>query len=127
MSEIVNSSLKTAAKGTAIIFTGSIVGLLLAFITKVLIVRYTTQAEFGIYSLAIAVMSIFTLISMLGLQEGSTRYISVLKGEGDEEKARAIVASSLQIGIVSGLASFLILYIASGFISKKIFGIPGFI
>jgi len=72
MSNIVDSSLKMAAKGTAIVFVGSIIGLLLGFISKVLIVRYTTQAEFGIYSLAIALVSIFSLVSMLGLHEGST-------------------------------------------------------
>ncbi len=127
MSNIVDSSLKTAAKGTAIVFAGSISGLLLGFISKVLIVRYTTQAEFGIYSLAIALVSIFSLISMLGLHEGSTRQISILRGRGAEKKANAVIASSLQIGIVTGFISFLILYLSSGFISKEIFGISGFI
>lgn len=127
MSDIVNSSLKTAAKGTAAVFTGSIVGLLLGFITKVLIVRYTTQAEFGIYSLAIALVSIFTLISTLGLQQGSTRYISILGGKGAEEKAKGVIASSLQIGIATGLACSLILSFSSGFISERIFGISDLI
>ena len=124
MSNIVDSSLKTVAKGTAIVFAGNIIGLLLGFATKVLIVRYTTQAEFGIYSLAVALVSIFSLISTLGLQQGAARYISVLRG--DEERTKAVAASALQIGIATGLASFLILYFSSEFISKRIFNISEF-
>ncbi|MGB2841034.1 MAG: oligosaccharide flippase family protein [Halobacteriota archaeon] len=69
MSEIVNQSLQKIAKGTGIIFTGTIIGMLLAFICRVIIVRYTTQTEYGIYCLALVVISIFVTISTLGLSE----------------------------------------------------------
>ena len=59
MSEIVNQSLQKITKGTGIVFTGTIIGLLLGFIGRVIIVRYTTQTEYGIYSLALVLMSIF--------------------------------------------------------------------
>jgi len=85
MSEIVNQSLQKIAKGTGIIFTGTIIGLLLAFIGRVILVRFTTQIEYGIYSLALVMISIFITISMLGLSEGSTRYIAYHSGEGKEE------------------------------------------
>lgn len=76
MSEIVNQSLQKIAKGTGIIFTGTIIGLFLAFVGRVILVRYTTQTEYGIYCLALTVISIFVTISTLGLSEGSTRCIA---------------------------------------------------
>jgi len=42
MSEIVNQSLQKIAKGTGIIFIGTIIGMLLGFVGRVVIVRYTT-------------------------------------------------------------------------------------
>ena len=43
MSEIVNESLQKIAKGTGIIFIGTFIGMLLAFVGRVIIVRYITQ------------------------------------------------------------------------------------
>ena len=60
MSEIVNQTLQKIAKGTG----------------RIILVRFTTQTEYGIYSLAFVIISIFVIISTLGLSEGSTRYIT---------------------------------------------------
>ena len=86
MSEIVNQSLQKIAKGTGIIFIGTIIGMLLGFVSRVIIVRSITQSEYGIYSLALVLMSIFVTISTLGLQEGSTRYIAYFRGKNEEGK-----------------------------------------
>ncbi len=80
MSEIVNQSLQKIAKGTGIIFTGTIIGMLLGFIGRIILIRYITQTEYGIYCLALVIISIFVTISTLGVQEGSTRYIAYFRG-----------------------------------------------
>ena len=85
MSEIVTQSLQKIAKGAGIIFTGTIIGMLLAFVSRVIIVRYITQSEYGIFSLALVLMSIFVTISTLGLGEGSTRYIAYHRGKNEEK------------------------------------------
>ena len=51
MSEIVNQSLQKIAKGTGIFFVGTIIGMLLGFIGRVILVRYIIQTEYGIYCL----------------------------------------------------------------------------
>jgi hypothetical protein len=77
MSEIVNQSLQKTflqaktftkkahaiAKGTGIIFIGTIIGMLLGF-GRVIIVRYTTQTEYGIFSLARVLLNFFVIISI---------------------------------------------------------------
>jgi len=57
----------------------------LGFVSRIIIVRYTTQTEYGIFSLALVLTSIFVKIATLGLQEGSTRYIAYFR-EKKEEK-----------------------------------------
>ena len=97
MSEIVNSSLKTAVKGTAFVLFGLVVGMFLSFATKVLIVRNSTKEEFGIYSLAFAVVSIISLVSSLGLQQGVPRYVSIFLGEGKGDDADSISRVSASV------------------------------
>ncbi len=57
-------------------FIGTIIGMLLGFVGRVILVRFTTQTEYGIYCLALVIISIFVTISTLGLNEDSTRYIA---------------------------------------------------
>jgi len=85
MSEIVNQSLQKIAKGTGIIFTGTIIGMLLGFVSRIIIVRYITQSKYDIYSLALVLISFFATISTLGFQEGSTRYIAYFRGKKEEK------------------------------------------
>jgi O-antigen/teichoic acid export membrane protein len=51
----------------------------LGVVSRVIIVRYITQSEYGIYSLAVVLMSIFFTISTRGLDLGSTRYIAYFR------------------------------------------------
>lgn len=61
MSEIVDQSLQKIAKGTGIYFFGTIAGLLLAFASKIIVIRYITQSEYGILALVSVLASVFCL------------------------------------------------------------------
>ena len=121
MSEIVNQSLQKIAKGTGIIFIGTIIGMLLGFVNRVIIVRYITQTEYGIYCLALVIISIFVTISMLGLSEGSTRYIAYFRGKKEEGKVRGVISSSIKIAIIASISLATISFFISDFISVGIF------
>lgn len=121
MSEIINQSLQKIAKGTGIIFIGTIIGMLLGFVSRVIIVRYITQSEYGIYSLALVLTSIFVTISRLGLSEGSTRYIAYFRGKKEEGKVKSVISSSIKIALITSIVLSLILYLSSDVISTSIF------
>ncbi len=124
MSETVHSSLKSAVKGTSIVFLGMVASILLWFVTKVLIIRHTTQEELGIYSLAVAIVGITSSIATLGLQEGVSRYISIFHGEGNNSEADAISGAALRIGGVSGFIIFVLLFIFSDPVARYVFYKP---
>ena len=124
MSKIVNQSLQKIAKGTGIIFTGTIIGMLLGFVSRVIIVRYTTQSEYGIFSLALVLMSIFAMISTLGLQSGIPRQIAFFRGKKDSEKVSGIVISSIQIALVASIFFSFFFFFVSDTISVKAFHSP---
>ena len=124
MSEVVNESLQKIAKGTVIIFIGTIIGLLLGFIGMVVLIRFTTQGEYGIYSLSFTILGIFVVISTLGLGEGSTRYIAYFRGKGDQRNVRSVISSSMKIALIASVALAVISFFVSDFISVNIFHIP---
>ena len=121
MSEIVNESLRKIAKGTTIVFIGTIVGLFLGFVGRIILVGYTTQIEYGIYSLAFTIFSIFVVIATLGLSEGSTRYIAYFRGTGEDENVSSVVSSSIKIALAASIALAAISFFVSDFISLNIF------
>jgi O-antigen/teichoic acid export membrane protein len=125
MSKVVFSSLKTAVKGTALLVTSSAASLLLWFFIKVLIIRNLTQAEFGIYSLAITVMSIATILASLGLFEGTARYISIARGEGDTEKVAGLTKSAFEMVSLLGVIFAAVLYLLSDALAIDVFNMPG--
>ena len=124
MSEIVNQSLQKIAKGTGIIFIGTIIGMLLGFVSRIILVRFTTQTEYGIYSLALVIISIFVMISTLGLSEGSTRYIAYFRGKNEEGKVKGVISSSIKIAIIASISLAVISFFVSDFISSSIFHTP---
>lgn len=118
---ITNNSLQKIARGTGIIFIGTIVGMLLGLVGRIVVVRYISQSEYGIYSLAIVMISIFATISTMGLKEGLARNVAYFRGRNEKEKIRGAVYSSIWIILISSLVLSSILFLTSNLISKNIF------
>ncbi len=124
MSDILHSSLKSAVKGSTIVFLGMVASILLWFATKVLIIRATTKEELGIYSIVIAVAGVLSLLANLGIQEGVPRYISLFLGDAKKSEAKAISRTAIITGFISGTAFLLFLFLFAGLISRYVFYKP---
>ncbi len=97
-------------KGAGIVFLGSVIGLCLRLLSKVLIARSVSVSDFGIYSLASVVFSMAFVLSLLGLEEGAPRQIAYFR---KTEKVSNIVSSSIIISIISGLTTAILLFVYS--------------
>ena len=124
MSEIVNQSLQKIAKGTGTIFIGSLLGLFLAFIGRLIIARYWTESDYGVFSLALVMLNICVIISALGLQNGVSRSIAYARGKNECEKIQGLISSSLWLALAGSLILCLILFFTSEAIAIKIFHEP---
>lgn len=118
---IINESLQKVAKGAGLVFLGTVIGTILGFVERVLIARYYTQAQYGVFSLALVLLNIFAVIATLGLQEGVARQIAYYRGKGDDKKVRGIIISSIEIAIIASIILSSILFLGSNFISTKVF------
>ena len=120
MSEITNESLKKIGKGTVIALVGTGAGLLLAFITRIIIARYGTD-QYGIFSLALVVLNISILIATLGLQSGAARHIAYFRGKGETTKVQGTISASIQFATLASILFGLVIFFTSDVIATKIF------
>jgi len=95
--------------------------MLLGFIGRALLARFFTQAEYGIYSLAFVLLSIFVTISLFGLQDGVARQIGYYRGKNDLLRVKEIIFSSIQIAFILSVILSIILFFMSDFFSTKVF------
>jgi len=124
MFEPANDSLKKIARGTGIALVGMTLGLLFGFITRLIIARYGLQANYGIFSLALVVLSFAVTISSLGLSRGATRYIAYFRGKGEEAKVRGIISASLQFSLVASIIIGVAIFLTAETIAVSIFHTP---
>jgi O-antigen/teichoic acid export membrane protein len=117
-------SLRNTVRSTVKVFLGMVTGILLWFTTKILIIRHFSKEELGLYSLSIAVVSIFSLVATLGLYEGIARFASVFLGKNERNRAEAASRYSVNLSFLSGLFAFILLYLSSGMLAKHIFYKP---
>lgn len=103
MAQNSNITLKKIAIGAGIGFIGTVIGLLLQFIIRMIIARIGTQTDYGVFYLAIVVVSVVVVLASLGLQDGTTRYIAYLQGKTDSNKTGKIIVASLQISIAASI------------------------
>ena len=118
---VVNESLNLIAKGAGIILVGTFIGSILSAIFPIIIARFYTPVEFGIYALAMTVFLFLTRISYLGLDDGCPRNISFYRGKKDYEKVKGVVDSSFQFIILSSILASVLLFLIADWLSLNIF------
>ncbi len=124
MSKSANKSLQKILKGSGIAFIGIFIGMFLAFIGRVLVARYGTEAEYGIFSLAFVILNICAMAGTLGLRQGTPRSIAYARGKNDSEKVQKLVSASIQFGGFAGVIIGIFIFFTSDIIATRIFHEP---
>ncbi len=120
-----SDEIKIVVKGAGISFIGSLFTLVFRFIgQRVLIARMVTRAEYGIYSLALVIVSICTLIATLGLTQGTARFVAYAKGKKDIERVRSSIVTSILLGISAGTTLCILIFLLSDIIANVVFHEP---
>lgn len=116
-----NDSLVKITKGAGIALAGTLVALFLGFISRPMVARYGTEADYGVFSLAFAILSICVVIATLGLQQGATRTIAYARGKNDSERIQKLIPASIQFGLIAGISLGIIVFLTSDILAARIF------
>ncbi len=105
-----SQALQKIARGTGIIFIGTIISTLFGFFNRAIIARYFSTGEYGVFNLALTVFSILLVIATLGFQSALPREVAIYK-EKNPSKLWDLVSTAFIILIFNSglLALFLII------------------
>jgi len=124
MYEPLTDSLRKIARGAGIAIIGMLLGLSLQFAAKLIIARYSSETNYGIFSLALAVLSISAILACLGLDYGATRYIAYFRAKGDVARVRGAISAYLQLSTATSLLIGVALFFSAKTIALDIFHTP---
>lgn len=99
-------------------------GLLLNFLAKLIIARYGLEANYGMFSLALAILTVAMVLSCLGLHLGATRYIAYFRAKDDIAKVHGAISVSLQVVTIASLIIGIALFFSAEAIAMNIFHTP---
>lgn len=80
----VNQALHKIARGTGIVFVGTVLSMLLTFLSRAIIARYFERSQYGVFTLTLTIISIIFTIALMGFQSGVPRELSRYKKEHPE-------------------------------------------
>ena len=103
MPEPLNESTRKIARGTSIALADITSGLLFNLVARLIIARYGLQANYGIFSMALAVLNITTILASLGLHRGATRYIAYFRGKEDMAKVHITISASIKLSAIASI------------------------
>jgi len=117
-------ALSTVIQGTSINFLGAFSRNVLGFVFVVLLSRFLSTADLGLYYLAFNAVSIAGLLGMLGIDSGVLRFLSIYHGCRDPENMKAVLHRALAVSLPLSAAVALALAVFSHEISVGVFSKP---
>ena len=117
-----DESLARIARGTGLVFAGTLAGMAFAFFGKNTgVARIGTDTEYGVFSVAFVLLNIFAIIGTLGLQAGVARSIAHARGKGDIEKVHKIIPATILLMLLGSTSMAFIAFFTSDIIATRIF------
>ena len=108
------SALKGIARGSGFVLASTAAGMLLQFVSGILVIRAVSKDEYGLYSLAIVIIGMLSSVSLLGFTNGVSQLISKCFAENDTKRAWGLIVSSVSIVSGASLVAGVGLYVLAG-------------
>ncbi len=109
---------------SSIVLIGVVLSKLINYFYKIIIARGLGPEVYGLFSLGLIMVSIFSAFASLGLIDGVLRYVSFYRGKKQTERISTLVKTSVAITLVTSLLSALVLFLCADFIAIHIFHDP---
>lgn len=91
-------ALQKIARGTGIVFVGTVISMLFGFLSRTVIARYFSTGEYGVFNLALTVLNIALVIATLGFQNSLPREVAFYK-EKEPLRVNALISTAFSTRI----------------------------
>ncbi|MDF2955461.1 MAG: Membrane protein involved in the export of O-antigen and teichoic acid, partial [Candidatus Alkanophagales archaeon MCA70_species_2] len=114
-------SLRKIAKGAGVGFIGSIFGMFLGYLSRVIIARLLNASDYGIICLGFTAMSIAYTLALLGIYGGVQRFVAFHIGKKDVRRAKGTILTAFAICCVSSLVTSILIVRYADWLSVFVF------
>lgn len=121
MTNDLEESLKTVAKGAGIIFVGMIIGNLLGMLNQVVLGRFLGVEFYGQFNLALSLITIAATFSIFGLSGALARFIPFHWEKGERDVVKSTIRFSVEFILCTSISIGVIFLIFSEWLSTNIF------
>ena len=112
-------SMKLLLKGMVFFFIGTIFTKIFAYVYRAIIARGFSVEEYGVFSLALTVFGIATVIATLGISQGVERFLGYFTAE--PQKIKGIIKSAFKIALPASIAMAILIIVLSKTIAIHLF------
>ncbi|TKX67637.1 flippase [Halorubrum sp. GN11GM_10-3_MGM] len=106
------------------LFLGVVVANLASFLFRALLAREFGPGGFGVFSLALMITSIATVVALLGLPDGVITFVSKFNGRGEHGRVVSVVAASFGLSFGIGILLAIVVVLAAPVLSTRGFDSP---
>ena len=103
------------ARGAGLGLGGNLLYYFLNFLFTVLVARLIGAESFGLYTLGVTTVTLLSRFSVMGLDRGTIRYVSIKRQSGDGGAIRQVILTAITIGLGVSVTVALILAFFPGF------------
>ncbi len=108
-------------KGTSFLMLGSLTSLGLTALSDVLIARFLSPREYGVFAISTALAFIFATVFDLGFSWSPVKYIPEFLVKGDKKALKQLVTFCGSFKLLLTLFSSFLIFMLSGFFSSFVF------
>ena len=104
-----SQALQKIARGTGIVFAGTVISMFFGFLSRAVIARYFSTSEYGVFNLALTVLSIALVLATLGFQNALPREIAFYRKKRPS-KLTALISTAITLSILTGLVAAALIF-----------------
>jgi O-antigen/teichoic acid export membrane protein len=103
--ERIQTEIGQIARGAGLGLGGNIYYYFINFLFGILVARQVGAEAFGLYTLGVTAVTLLARFSVVGLDRGSLRYVSIKRREGEGAAMWQVIWTSIGIGLAVSLAA----------------------
>lgn len=112
-----SQALQKIARGTGIVFVGTVISMFFGFLSRAVIARYFSVGEYGVFNLTLTILSIALVIATLGFQNSLPREVAFYR-EKEPSKVESLISTALITVSLTSSAIMLLIIFGSEFVAQ---------
>ena len=115
---------KKHVRGSSLLLSGRFLAMALNLLTQILIIRYLSKTDYGVFAYALTLVAMFTTMNRLGMERAVARFIPIYEEKNDHASAAGVVILAIGILIALGGATVVLVVGLQGLLAGTLGGNP---